>query len=64
VLADLGALPPDPEYQVGAGMDRREARDPDVLEESQHGQLALLVNQRVVGQDREIEEQLRPPGSR
>jgi hypothetical protein len=64
VLADLGPLAFHPEHQVGAGMHRREAGHPDVLEQPQHGQLALLVNQRVIGQDREIEIQLRPPGSR
>jgi hypothetical protein len=41
-----------------------EAGDPDVLEEPQHGQLALLVDQGVIGEDGEIEMQVRRPGSR
>jgi hypothetical protein len=45
-------------------MDRRKLRDPDVLEQSQHRQLALLVDQGVVGEDGEIEVQLSLPGSR
>jgi hypothetical protein len=49
---------------VGAGADRRETGEPDVLEDAQHAQLALLVDQGVVGDDGEIEVQLRPPGSR
>jgi hypothetical protein len=35
-----------------------------VLEHAQHAQLSLLVDQGVVGDDREIEVQVTPPGSR
>jgi hypothetical protein len=34
-----------------------------MLEHAQHAQLALLVDQRVIGDDREIEMQVTPPGS-
>jgi hypothetical protein len=34
-----------------------------VLEQPQHGELSLLVNQGVVRKHREIEDQLTPPGS-
>jgi hypothetical protein len=37
---------------------------PDMLEQPQHRELALLVDQGVVRQDREIEDQVRPPGWR
>ena len=42
-------------HQVGSGMDRGEVGHPDVLEDAQHGELALLVDQGVVGEDREVE---------
>jgi hypothetical protein len=59
---DLGAPAPDPEHQVGAGVHRRKIREPHVLEHAQHAQLALLIDQGVVGNDGEIEMQLRRPG--
>jgi hypothetical protein len=62
VDADLGPPPPDPEYQVGAGADRREFGEPDVLENAQDAQLALLVDQGIVGRQREVEVQVRIPG--
>jgi hypothetical protein len=37
--------------------------DPDVLEDPENGELALLVDQSVVREDREIDVQLRSPGS-
>lgn len=64
VTPDLGPPSPHPEHEVGSGMHRGELRHPHVLEESEHRQLALLVDQRVVGQDREIEQQIRTPGWR
>jgi hypothetical protein len=45
-------------------MHRRKGLDVDVLEQPQHGQFALLVDERIVGQDREVEEQLSSPGSK
>jgi hypothetical protein len=44
-------------------MHRREALDPDMLEDAQHAQLAVLVDQRVVGEDREVDLQVSSPGS-
>jgi hypothetical protein len=61
VDADLGAPAPDPKHQVGAGIHRREVREPHVLEHAQHAQLTLLIDEGVVGNDGEIEMQLRKP---
>src|SRR5438093_10663748 len=55
VLADLGPPAPHPHDEMGAGMHRREGRHPDVLEDAQHGQLPVLVDQRVIGEDREVD---------
>ena len=57
VLPDLGAPAAHPEHQMRARMHGRELWHPDVLEQPQHGELALLVDQGVVGENREIEEQ-------
>jgi hypothetical protein len=46
---------------VGAGADRRELGEPDVLEDAQDAELSLLVDQGVVGGQREIEMQVRTP---
>jgi hypothetical protein len=61
VRADLGPAAPHPDYQVGARVHRREALDPDMLEDSQYAQLAVLVDERVVGQDCEVDLQLSSP---
>jgi len=58
---DLGAAAPNPEHQMGAGADRREFGEPDVLEDAQDAELSLLVDQGVVGGQREIEVQVRTP---
>jgi hypothetical protein len=55
VLADLGAPTAEAEHQVGAGMHRREVGHPDMLEQPEHRQLALLVDEGVVCQDGEVE---------
>jgi hypothetical protein len=55
--ADLGTPPAHPEHQVGARMHGGELRDPDVLEEAEDRELAVLVDQRVIREDREIEQQ-------
>jgi hypothetical protein len=49
---------------VGPGMHRRKPTDPHVLENAEDRKLALLVDQGVVSQDREVDLQLRTPGSR
>jgi hypothetical protein len=55
--ADLGAPPPDPKHQVGAGVHRREVGQPYVLEHAEHTELALLIDQGVVGNNGEIKVQ-------
>lgn len=57
VDADLGTPASHPKHQVGAGIHRREVRQPHVLEHSQHAELALLIDQGVVGDDGKIEMQ-------
>jgi hypothetical protein len=57
VHADLGAAPPDPEHQMGAGIHRGKVRQPDVLKHAEHAELALLIDQGIVGDYREIEVQ-------
>jgi hypothetical protein len=57
VDADLGAPAADPQHQVGARVHRREVREPDVLKHTEHAKLALLIDQGVVRNDREIEMQ-------
>jgi hypothetical protein len=64
VDSDLGPPPPHPEHQVGAGTDGREAAQPDMLKDSQDAELALLIDEGIVGDDGEIEVQVRRPGSR
>jgi hypothetical protein len=49
---------------VGARVHGGKLLDPDMLEDAQHGKLAVLVDQGVVGEDREIDVQVRSPGSR
>lgn len=57
VDADLRPPPPHAQYEVRARMDRREIGHPDVLKDPQDGELSLLVNEGVVGEDREVESQ-------
>ena len=64
VLPDLGALTPDPEHQMGAGVHRGKGTDPHVLEDPEHRELPVLVDQGVVGKNREIHLHLRRLGSR
>jgi hypothetical protein len=49
---------------MGAGAHRRKAGEPDVLENAQNAELALLVDQRVIGDEGEVEMQVRRPESR
>jgi hypothetical protein len=55
--ADLGAAPPNPKHQVCPGIHRREIGEPDVLKHAEHAELALLIDQGVVRDDREVEVQ-------
>jgi hypothetical protein len=57
VDADLGAAAAHPEHEVRPGVHRREIRQPDVLEHAEHAELALLIDQGIVGDNSEIEVQ-------
>lgn len=61
MTAHLSPFPPDPENQVRSRMIGGEVRHPDILEDSQYGKLALLVDQGIVSNYRKIELQVRPP---
>jgi hypothetical protein len=54
---NLGAPAPHSKHQVGAGVYRRKVREPHVLKHAQHAELALLIDQGVVGDDGKIEVQ-------
>jgi hypothetical protein len=54
---NLGAPPPDPEHKVRPGIYRGEVGQPDVLKHAEHAELALLIDQGVVRDDREVEVQ-------
>jgi hypothetical protein len=54
---NLGAPPPDPEHKVSPGIYRGEVGQPDVLKHAEHAELALLIDQGVVRDDREVEVQ-------
>jgi hypothetical protein len=58
VNPDLGAPSAHPENQVRTGVHCREVRQPDVLKHAEHAELALLIDQSVVGNNRKIEVQL------
>ena len=64
VLADLGAPPTHPQDQMGPRVNRRELGHPHMLEQAQDGELALLIDQGVVGEDGKVEQQVSSPGSR
>ena len=57
VDSDLGAPAANPKHQVGAGIYRGKVGEPDVLKHAEHAELALLIDQGVVGDDCEIEVQ-------
>ena len=58
VDSDLGAPPADPKHQVGPGINGGKVGEPDVLKHAEHAELALLVDQGVIGDDRKVEVQL------
>jgi hypothetical protein len=58
VNADFGSAASDPEHQMRPRVYRGKVREPYVLEHAQHAQLALLVNEGVVGYDCKIEMQI------
>ena len=57
VHANFSAPASYSEYQVGARVHCRKVRKPDVLKHAEHTELALLVDQGIIGDDREIEVQ-------
>jgi hypothetical protein len=60
--ADLGSPSPHSQDKVRPGADRREVGDPDMLKDAEHAQLALLIDEGIVGDEGEVEMQLRSPG--
>lgn len=59
--SDLGAPTADPEHQVRTWVHGGKLLGPDVLEHAQHAELSMLVDQRIVGDDGEINLQRAPP---
>ena len=57
VSADFRPAPSHPEDQMGARIDRWEVREPDMLEHAEHTELALLVDQGIIGNNSEVEVQ-------
>jgi hypothetical protein len=57
VCADFRTAASYPKHQVGARVDSRKVREPDMLKHAEHAEFALLVDQGVVGDDSEIEVQ-------
>jgi hypothetical protein len=64
VHPDFRAAAAHPKHQMGARVHRREPTHPHMLEDAEDGELTLLINQGVVGQNCEVDLQLRTPGSR
>ena len=57
VDSDLGTSSTDPQHEMGAGTDGREAGEPDVLEDAKNAELSLLIDEGVIGDEREVEMQ-------
>ena len=57
VHADLGSPPAYAQHEVRPRANRREAREPHVLEYAEDAELALLVYEGVVGDERKVEMQ-------
>ena len=57
VGADFRPAPSHPKDQVGARVDGWKVREPDMLKHTEHAELALLVDQGVVGDNSEVEVQ-------
>src|SRR3989449_8973299 len=57
MLADLRALPLEAQDEVEPRVHRGELLHPDVLKHAEHGELSGLVDERVVGDDGEVEVQ-------
>ena len=55
--AYFGASSPHSEHKVGPGIYRGEVGEPHVLKHAQYAELALLIDEGVVGDDSEVEVQ-------
>jgi hypothetical protein len=64
VHPDFRAAASHSEHEMGAGADRRKIAEPDMLKNAKHAQLALLIDEGVVGDEGKIEMQLRTLGWR
>jgi len=60
---NLVALRAQPHHEVGARVHCRKPAHPHMPENAEHRQLALLVEEGVVGKNGEVDVQFRPPGS-
>ena len=60
---NLVALRAQPHHEVGTRVHCRKPAHPHMPEYAEHRQLALLVEEGVVGKDGEVDVQFRPPGS-
>jgi hypothetical protein len=63
VQPDLGAPPAHAEHEMGAWVHRGKRAHPHMLEDAKNGELALLIDQGVVREDREVDVQLSSPES-
>src|SRR5205814_9152832 len=63
MLADLGALPLEPQHEVQPGVHGGKLLHPDVLEDPEDGELARLIDERVVRDDGKVEVHARPLAS-
>jgi hypothetical protein len=64
VYPNLRAATPYSQHQMGSRMHGRKPADPYVLEDAENGELALLVDQGVISDDRKVYLQLRRPESK
>jgi hypothetical protein len=56
--SDFGPPAADPEHQMRAGVHGGKVGKPDMLEHAEHAELALLIDQGIVGYDRKVEMQI------
>jgi hypothetical protein len=55
--ADLGAPAPYPEHQMRSGIHGGKVREPDMLKHAEHAELALLIDQGVIRDNRKVQVQ-------
>lgn len=61
VHPDLGAPAANPEHEMRAWVHRRKGADPHMLENAENREFALLIDQGVVREDREVDLQVSLP---